>query len=158
MTSTTYKPIAIFDIDGTCADITHRKHFIEGKKQDWKSFNESARVDPPIKPTIVILMTLIHSGAFDIQFWTGRNEQYKPILLTWLSEHTGLPESFFKSKIKMRSDYDHRSDFIVKEEWLLPMSEQDRQRLLMVFEDRDQVVKMWRSYGVQCYQVAEGNY
>lgn len=152
------KPIIIFDIDGTLADITHRKHFIEGKKQDWKSFNESARVDPPIKATIVILLTMIQAGAFDIRFWTGRSEEYKDILLTWLNEQTGIPEEWFKDKIKMRSLYDYRSDFIVKEEWLKSMSDKERQLLLMVFEDRDKVVSMWRRNQVQCFQVAEGNY
>ncbi len=152
------KPIVIFDIDGTLADIVHRKHFIEEKKPDWRSFNESARVDPPIKATFVILLSFIKLGAFDIRFVTGRSIEYKPILLTWLNEQTGIPEKWFNDKIIMRQRNDHRADNIVKEEWLLSLTQEERNRILMVFEDRDRVVEMWRSHGIQCYQVQKGDY
>ena len=34
-------PAVIIDIDGMLADCDHRRHFVTGPKQDWRSFNES---------------------------------------------------------------------------------------------------------------------
>ena len=38
------------------------------------------------------------------------------------------------------------------------MSPEDRARLVMVFDDRDRVVNMWRRNGVVCAQVAPGDF
>jgi hypothetical protein len=57
----------------------------------------------------------------------------------------------------MRADGDHRPDFQVKGE-LLDRLIGDDWNPLMAFDDRDQVVKMWRQRGIPCAQVADGNF
>jgi len=34
----------------------------------------------------------------------------------------------------------------------------DKDDIFMVFDDRDQVVKMWRDNGIVVFQVADGNF
>ena len=55
----------------------------------------------------------------------------------------------------MRQSGDHRQDNIVKQEILdrLPKNQID-----YILDDRNQVVSMWRSNGLTCLQVAEGDF
>ena len=51
-------PLYIFDIDGTIADLTHRLHYIQSIKPDWKAFNSNVMDDAPITNTIKTLKLL----------------------------------------------------------------------------------------------------
>ena len=51
-----------------------------------------------------------------------------------------------------------RPDEELKSYWYLSLSEEDKKRLVAVFDDRTKLVKMWRSLGVACFQVAEGDF
>jgi hypothetical protein len=55
----------------------------------------------------------------------------------------------------LREGGDSRHDYIIKEEILelLP-----KERIKYVFEDRDQVVAMWRKHGLTTLQVADGSF
>jgi hypothetical protein len=57
----------------------------------------------------------------------------------------------------MRKAGDHRDDDILKIELLAEMR-RDGYTPIMVFDDRNRVVKAWRSAGVPCAQVAEGDF
>ena len=59
----------------------------------------------------------------------------------------------------MRPDGDHREDAIVKSE-LLDMINADyaNEKLGGIFEDRQQVVDMYRKRGLRVFQVAKGAY
>ena len=57
----------------------------------------------------------------------------------------------------MRADGDFRSDDIIKAE-LLAKVRADGYEPIMAFDDRNQVVRMWRANGVPCAQVAEGDF
>jgi hypothetical protein len=46
----------------------------------------------------------------------------------------------------------------LKESWLLNMLDEDRERLVAVYDDRNSVVDMWRRNGVACFQVAPGDF
>jgi hypothetical protein len=56
----------------------------------------------------------------------------------------------------MRKDGDFRADNVVKQEIL--DAHIDKDRVLFVLDDRQQVVDMWRRNGLTCFQVAEGNF
>ena len=45
---------AIFDIDGTLANIEHRRHYVMNKPKNWKAFNSTMHLDTPY-PEIVEL-------------------------------------------------------------------------------------------------------
>jgi hypothetical protein len=57
----------------------------------------------------------------------------------------------------MREYGDQRKDSIVKAE-IFDQEIRGRYHVVAVFDDRDQVVRMWRSLGLTVFQVAEGNF
>jgi len=144
----------IFDIDGTLADCSHRLHWIQNKPKNWKAFFAGMEHDAPIKPTITIARGLwaVHNS---IIFCTGRPASHQVVTREWLTHNVGCWAA--RSPLYMRRDGDHRPDFVVKEEHLADMKK-DGFDPKVAFEDRDQVVDMWRRNGLICYQVAKGTY
>jgi phosphoglycolate phosphatase-like HAD superfamily hydrolase len=73
-----------------------------------------------------------------------------------LFDYTGI----ITANIYMRAKGDYRPDYEIKKEVLFKLfpTPQDRSKILGVFEDRDQVVKMYRDLGLRVFQVAEGNF
>jgi hypothetical protein len=57
----------------------------------------------------------------------------------------------------MRKQWDRRDDDIVKFELLEQIYEAGYEPVL-VLEDRNRVVKMWRAAGLRCLQVADGDF
>ena len=57
----------------------------------------------------------------------------------------------------MRATGDPRKDSIVKRE-IFDREIRDRYRVVGVFDDREQVVQMWRALGLTVFQVAEGDF
>lgn len=150
----------IFDIDGTIANIEHRLHFIKlpddvhmytDWKPDWDAFNEACDLDAPIQS--VINMCRLLSNTHYIIMCTGRmNTGYVEIKTrNWLAKY-GIEYH----DLMMRKDKDYRSDHVVKEEMLDEIEKYFH--VAGVFDDRKQVVEMWRRRGLTCYNVAEGDY
>jgi FMN phosphatase YigB (HAD superfamily) len=158
----TNKPLYIFDLDGTLCDCHHRLHHIEKEEKNWNDFYKACRVDVANKSVLAVLDSLIKSNV-EIWFWTGRSDICVEETIEWLEDV--LPEKFFiqgnielNKNLRMRKDGDWRKDYEIKESWLLSLSENDRNRLFGVFEDRKSVVDMWRKNNVFCFQVAEGDF
>jgi hypothetical protein len=158
----------IFDIDGTLADCSHRLHFIQPPeslvhfevgetdwKPDWESFYKDCVNDKPIQPVLMLLLDLQNAGA-KIIFVTGRPCKYMNETIQWLVKYTDSPVK----GLYMRKNDDHRPDYIVKKEIYETQIKPNLkdESVLGVFEDRKQCVDMWRSLGLTCYQVANGNY
>jgi hypothetical protein len=61
------------------------------------------------------------------------------------------------NQLIMRRTGDTRKDSIIKEEIFWEQIE-PHYNVIAVFDDRDQVVKMWRSLGLKCLQVDYGNF
>jgi len=147
--------IYLFDIDGTLADISHRLHFIQKEPADWNSFYQAAGSDSPLWDTITVARAL--SGQRLIMV-TGRTESIREITVSWLRKYRIPFESIY-----MRKDGDHREDNVVKSELLdqiLAANPQtsDSNKIAAVFEDRQQVVDMFRARGLRVYQVAPGKF
>jgi len=144
--------IYIFDIDGTLADLTHRLHFIQQKPVDWDAFFKACPGDAPIQDVIDVAITLDINNI--IIFSTGRSEAVCEETRYWLGKH-GLPWG----KLYMRTEGDHREDSIVKSELLdRILRDYDNYHIAGVFEDRQQVVDMYRARGLRVYQVAKGDF
>ncbi len=135
----------VFDMDGTLADLTHRRHFVETKPKDWRSFFAACKDDAPIPHVITVLNDL--SEMNEIEVWSGRPERCRSATEKWLYDHVGAE----MPPLRMRADGDYRADDIVKEEFLGKYGKPD-----LVFDDRDRVVAMWRRNGIPCFQVAPG--
>lgn len=170
----------IFDLDGTLADCTHRRHFVDpvsagysiwidnssGKadygikledgswkkwKPDWKSFYEACDQDLPIIYTQSILRALWAINDYTtIEIWSGRCESVQRKTEEWLQKH-GL----LKAHLKMRPIGDYTPDDKLKERWL-DESIADGKQIQFVFDDRKKVVEMWRRRGIFVFDVSQG--
>jgi hypothetical protein len=144
----------IFDLDGTLANCDHRLHFIQNKPKNWKAFFEGMDCDAPITSTIALAQSLY--GSYDnLIFCTGRPDNYRQITRDWLVAHVG--DWTLNCLLYMRRVGDGRPDYVIKEEALMDMRANGHDPKI-AFEDRDQVVDMWRRNGLICCQVAKGAY
>lgn len=140
----------IFDIDGTLADNSHRTHHLQKQPKDWDAYHKEVRDDKPHRHVVQVARCLRIAGL-TIVFCTGRHSGQREVTVKWLWEH-GL-----WGEVYMRNEGDHRPDHIVKRE-LLDQIRADGFEPVMVFDDRNSVVKMWREAGIPCAQVAEGDF
>jgi hypothetical protein len=83
---------------------------------------------------------------------SGREDKYKPQTVKWLDTHEVSYDQLY-----MRKSGDFRKDFIVKKE-IYDQYIKDNYDVEWVFDDRDQVVKLWREMGLTCFQVAYGDF
>jgi FMN phosphatase YigB (HAD superfamily) len=127
-------PLVIFDLDGTLADITHRRHYVEGEKKDWKSFFLACVNDKPLAHTCTIARMLA-SWQYEVWIFSGRSDIVKDETVAWLEKN-----SIQYKKLLMRKNGDYTPDDILKKKWLDEMDFDDRTRLQFVFEDRDRLV------------------
>lgn len=146
------KKTIIFDIDGTIADIKHRRTFLESDIPNWKSFNEHMGHDAVNHPIAELYRTLWASNKYNIILVSGRSESYRKLTEQWLTWNE-IPFS----NIIMRQDGDSRADHIIKEE-ILTKLQKDNHSILFVVDDRQQVVDMWRKNGVPCLQCDYGDF
>lgn len=146
------RPLYIFDLDGTLANCEHRKHHLDAK--DWRSFYAACDLDPPIHDVLKVARDLYESGA-ELWIFSGRSSEVRDKTIRWLEQHLAAFVDF-DTALLMRDEGDHRPDDELKKLWLDRMLDEDRQRLVGIFDDRDRVVSMWRAAGVTCFQVAPG--
>lgn len=153
---------AIFDLDGTLADIEHRRHYIDhtdyasngsvtSTSSRWAAFFAAMPQDTVIQPMRTLFWSLQIAGTSAL-ICTGRGEETRAPTEAWLAHHGIQP-----SKLYMRPAGDFREDSIVKGE-MLDAIRVEGWRPYIVFEDRQRVVDMWRARGLLCAQVAKGDY
>jgi hypothetical protein len=70
----------------------------------------------------------------------------------WLKNHDIFPEAVY-----MRKKGDFRPDYELKQD-ILNQLLADGHEILLVVDDRKQVVEMWRRNGIMCLQCAEGDF
>jgi len=151
------KNIVIFDLDGTLALIDHRKHFVEceKEKQDWNAFYEACDMDEP-NPEIVRLFKIFSDDDnIELAILSGRSEQVRLKTLDWLTLNLDRGRQWLDEILRMRPEGSFMPDDVLKRRWA---SELGLERIAMVFDDRDKVVKMWRELGLTCLQVAAGDF
>ena len=154
------RPCWVFDIDGTLADISHRLHFVNGDgPKNWQKFFEGIPQDQPNEPITYLANVLWQSGSATeaddsmerkshVVCCSGRPEEWREATEKWLKE-----QAVNQAALYMRKTADYRPDHIVKEELLHKMIEDGWDPILVV-DDRQSVVDMWRGNGITCLQVA----
>ena len=150
----------IFDIDGTLMNVEHRVHFVNGPKYDQKNFEAAIKNDIPFPEMIALFHILAEKKGNRIIFCTGRREKTREetqLQIDKITENVLLENSRLRFPIYMRANGDHRPDPDVKSDLFEKMLA-DGFNPTLIFEDRASVVKMWRSRGLRCLQVAEGNF
>ena len=149
---TNQRPTVLFDIDGTLADIEHRRKFVQCEKPNWKLFNAQMGEDTPHWPIVSLYRALWNTGNYELLLVTGRNEAYRKITEQWLTWNA-IPFD----DIYMRGDKDFRSDHVIKEEILGHLHSRGK-CILFVVDDRQQVVDMWRRNGITVLQCDQGDF
>lgn len=130
----------IFDIDGTLAHMDGRSPF------------DMTRVDQDRADHAVAEMARHLARDHHIVIVSGREEHGRALTEEWLERH-----EITHTRLLMRPTGDNRKDSTVKLE-IFRRDIAPHYRVLGVFDDRDQVVHMWRSIGLKCYQVAPGDF
>ncbi len=150
------KNIIVCDLDGTLADCEHRVHHVRTKPANWDAFFAGVKDDKLNYPVLSVLNKFVEFEGFryELIFCSGRPERCRADTVEWLLDHACLSEDEYT--LLMRKDGDFRADHIVKQEIL--DKHIDKERVLFVLDDRQQVVDMWRRNGLVCFQVAEGNF
>lgn len=142
----------ICDLDGTLIDCSHRRHFVEGEKKDWKSFldPENIKKDTIHKWCHELIIAMKDQG-YKILFVTGRSESTREVT------NNSIPFPFFQADLFMRKDLDYRQDSVIKKEIYHEHIEPNYD-VLFCIDDRKCVTELWRSLGLICLQCHEGNF
>ncbi len=131
--------LAVFDIDGVLANVTHRLHHLGTEPKDWEAFFAAAAQDPLLPEGAELIGTL--AADHEILYLTGRPERTRALTARWLRQHQ-LPDA----ELWMRPDGDHRPARLFKRESI--------RRLLasrnvdIVIDDDPQVIALLAAEGV----------
>ena len=167
------KNTVIFDLDGTLAIIDKRKeHATKADgKINWNEFFNPAHIafDEPNEP-VIKLAQMFKAEGFEILIFSGRNDRMWEKTVEWL-EWNDVPYDLLvmrPDKFQGRTwpvaesnpatpDMRYMPDEVLKKAMLDEFME-DINDVYLVVDDRDKVVKMWRSLGLNVWQVADGNF
>lgn len=133
----------IVDIDGTLAQMHPGRSPYEWSKVGMDSPN----------PSVVSAVKAMRSSGVEVIIMSGRDGSCRGETERWLEEHVGE-----NLTLHMRAAGDSRPDHLVKHE-LFSDHVADKYHVKCVFDDRDQVVNLWRRrLGLPTFQVAEGDF
>lgn len=136
------EPVVLVDIDGTIALKGTRSPYDESKVHE----------DRPNRAVIAAVKAL-KAASYGLIFASGRTEACREATEEWLRLHLDVKHP----TLFMRPIGDMRKDAAVKLE-IFDREIRDQYNVLGVFDDRNQVVEMWRKLGLTCFQVAEGDF
>ncbi len=146
----------IFDLDGTLALIDRRRNLsmIDGKR-NWDIFFDPINIkwDDPNTP-VVNMAQMLHLQGFKIVILSGRSARTQDATIDWLNEHNIPFDDLHMRPTDKRSHF--MPDNMLKQNWLFTTLKDDD--IFAVFDDRNQVVDMWRDNGLTVFQVADGNF
>ena len=146
--------IVIFDLDGTLALIDKRRDLAtkDDGKMDWDVFFDPKNIDLDLPNQPVIDMAnMLSKQGYTILILSGRSDVTHQATRDWLNKH-GV---WFDNLIMRTQDFLYMKDSDLKNMWLNTIG---KDRVAMVFDDRNQVVDMWRKSGLTCFQVADGDF
>ena len=137
-------PAIICDLDGTVALFT----------EEMRSPYDASKCEDDIlnEPVAHIVKTYYEKGH-TILFVSGREDKYKEPTEKFLKKH--FPDMSYE--LFMRKTSDSRKDTIIKKEIFFD-NINGLYNVKFVLDDRNQVVAGWRSIGLTCLQVADGDF
>jgi len=136
------KPCVILDIDGTIADLTHRRHYVTNGNRNWDAFFEEAGADAPIEEVIEVARSL-HNTGHTIVVVSGRTADIRADTVQWLAENSVPYE-----ELHMRPSGDYRPDHVVKKDILDTLREAGYSPWLAI-DDRPSILELWQSEGIK---------
>lgn len=134
----------LIDVDGTVAEKNDRHPFA------WEYVGE----DTPRQAVLRHIKAITEYEKIPALFASGREDVRTCRIQTdmWITHWFGPDFQLF-----MRPEYDRRPDTEVKQEIYLKKIK-PFYNIIAVWDDRDSVVAMWRSHGLDCFQVQPGNF
>jgi hypothetical protein len=138
----------VFDLDGTISIPEHRRHLLP----NWDAFSEACDLDEPNVPVIEMLNHLCRLGH-RVGIWSARTVAVEGKTTWWLNEYGVNPR--FLERMRPLGNFD--PDEKLKRQWLHEATAAG-ERPDAIFDDRQKVVDMWRAEGMQCFQVAPGDF
>ena len=143
--------VIVFDIDGTLANVEHRRPFIATRPKNWPAWNAGIPNDTPHEE-IVFLAKNFHDQGHTVLLCSGRSDDLAKVTIQQMADFGVTYRGLY-----MRETGDHRPDSIVKVE-LLNRIRKDHGEPYLWFDDRQQVVDAIRAEGVRVLQVAPGDF
>lgn len=132
----------ITDIDGTVAHMNGKRGPFEWKKVGLDD------IDQPMVDTLKMLK----AAGTTIIACSGRDGSCRQETSDWLTAAEVPFDHLF-----MRPENDYRKDSIIKKE-IYENDIKGKFNIIMVYDDRDQVVEVWRNLGLKCAQVEPGQF
>jgi predicted kinase len=138
----------IVDIDGTLALHNGRNPF------DWDNCVNDLRNDVVYRAVWALTHyeSMITGVKIQVLLVSGRDSAVREKTEWWLERN-----HIQYDQLWMRPEGDMRKDVIIKEE-IYRREIEGKYNIIVVFDDRDQVVEFWRSLGLTCFQVAPGDF
>lgn len=130
----------IFDIDGTLATMKDRSPY------DWHKIDQDE-----LNVTVRHQLRALQDQGNLIIIFTGRDGVCEAETKEWLKYNEISYDHF-----DIRPEGNTEKDSIVKKRMFDKIK--DKYNIIAVFDDRDQVVEMWRELGLTCFQVAKGDF
>ena len=145
--------IVIFDLDGTLANIDKRRTLAtKNGKMNWNVFFNPDNIDLDTPNQAVINMAnILYSQDYIIYILSGRSDKTYEATIDWLSKY----KVNYDLLIMRPQNQLYKKDSDLKQSWLDTIG---KDRVSMVFDDRQQVVDMWRQNGLPTFQVADGDF
>jgi len=132
---------AIFDMDGTLADVRSIRHFVNGPVRNFDAFHR-ASVNVPANQWVVKRAQALHASGVAILVVTARVHRFRNHTAWWLAMHDVPSDGLW-----MRNDDDQRPDFFVKADILKRILDLGYTPI-RAFDDNPAVIKLWQSHGI----------
>lgn len=130
----------ICDLDGTLALLNGRNPY------------DAAKCEQDLLSEHVAAIVQFYNQTAHVLLVSGRKECHRPQTENWLAQH-----AIAYTALWMRQDADNRKDTFVKEE-IYREHIQGKYAIQFCLDDRDSIVALWRSLGLVCLQVADGDF
>jgi uncharacterized HAD superfamily protein len=144
--------VIILDLDGTLCDNRHRVELAVAGR--WDEFNSLCGLDIPYDDVMAFIAFI--PGNIEVVAVTGRDERWRSITVKWLQHYEICIDALL-----MRATGDYSPDAEVKLKLIeqhFGSKENAIREILFAIDDRDRVVEAYRNYGLNCWQVRQGDY
>jgi FMN phosphatase YigB (HAD superfamily) len=151
--------IVICDIDGTLADIEHRRGYVRIQPSNWSAFNESMHLDTVNQPVKDVYNALRSQGHYMVIF-TGRGNDYRNVTEKWLHDNEIFYDELYMRHVKkagVEPFEDGVSDVIVKQRMLDGLKNLHKDKsILAAIDDRPSVCRdVWVKNDIFLFSVGQ---
>lgn len=131
---------AVFDLDGTLADGSHRQHLAEAKM--WEHYFDMSPLDTLRES--VARKFYDHVGSGDrVEIWTARRERHRDMTDDWLRRY-----DLWRVPLRMRGNNDRREPHEAKLAWVDQFGRPD-----VIYEDDDNALEGFGRLGSEAIKL-----